>query len=91
MDRSFEELKRIDKYTKAEIKDNFDRFAPSEQVVSITYKSGLKVEILKISNSFIITYTLKYKSWNCNCSTVGNCVDTVKSIYKILKNTNLLY
>lgn len=90
MDRSFEELKCIDKYIAVQIKDNFNRFAASELIVSITYKSGLKVEILKILNNFIITYTFKYRSWNSNCFTVESAIDNVKSTYKILKDTKVI-
>lgn len=84
------ELENLLKVKSSNIKSEIDDFCTSANVAEIDYYGGLKVTVLKLAQSYIVTYELSVKKWTSNCINTEAVIDDVKNNIKLLKDTKIL-
>lgn len=89
----FNELKKLETFSKfkySDFKEEIDDFAFSETIAEIHYLGNLKVTVLKIAQSFIVTYELDNKKWTSNCASQNAVLKDVKTNIQLLRDTKIM-
>lgn len=84
------ELNNLRRIKTSDIKSEIDDFCISAQVAEIEYWGGLKVTVLKLAQSYIITYKMSVRTWTSNCISTEAVIKDVKENIKILEDTKIL-
>lgn len=84
------ELETLWKVNSSDIKSEIDDFSLSAQVAEINYYGGLKVTVLKLAQSYIVTYELSVQKWTSNCSSPKAVIKDVETNIQLLKDTKIL-
>lgn len=84
------ELNNLRRVKTSDIKSEIDDFWISAQVAEIEYWGGLKVTVLKLAQSYIITYKMSVRTWTSNCISTEAVIKDVKENIKILEDTKIL-
>ena len=84
------ELNTIRRTKSSDIKSDIDDFCVSTQVAEIEYYGGLKVTVLKLAQSYIITYEMSIRKWTSNCIGTEAVIKNVKDNIKLLQDTKIL-
>ena len=83
-------LATITKTNSSVIKSEIDVFCPSALIAEIEYYGGLKVTVLKIAQSYVVTYEMSVKKWTSNCTSPENVIKDVTNNIKLLQDTKIL-